>query len=294
MCSSLVLTQWDFNKQFILQVNALAYGMGTILSQEGDHQTPTLAQCTKPALYPIAYYSATFTATEQNYNIYKWELLAIMKALAHWWPYSGWTKVPFIIQTDHANLQYWKALRNLNQWTAWWHANLQEYDYQLEYIPSKTNTVADALSRPANTDQGQEDNKNITVLAHQQICTIHTTLRGQTIVPNVKELKRAIVSKADDTPTARHPGQDETLWWVQQDYWWAGIKKWIGDYVKGCSICQQTKANTHKQHTPIYCIPTTIDMLPFKTMCHTRLGVAVSVPHSSGLLCILCTGDQVC
>ena len=27
--------------------------------------------------------------------------------------------------------------------------------------------------------------------------------------------------------------------------------------------------------------------------CHTRLGVAVSVPHSSGLLCILCTRDQV-
>ena len=28
--------------------------------------------------------------------------------------------------------------------------------------------------------------------------------------------------------------------------------------------------------------------------CHTRLGMAVSVPCSSGLLCILCTGDQVC
>jgi len=30
------------------------------------------------------YYSATFTPTEQNYNIYEWELLAIMKALTHW------------------------------------------------------------------------------------------------------------------------------------------------------------------------------------------------------------------
>ena len=27
-----------------------------------------------------------------------------------------------------------------------WHADLQEYDYQLEYIPGKTNTVADTLS----------------------------------------------------------------------------------------------------------------------------------------------------
>ena len=31
-----------------------------------------------------------------------------------------------------------------------------------------------------------------------------------------------------------------------------------------------------------------------KHQCHTRLGAAVSVPCSSGLLCILCTGDQVC
>ena len=122
--------------------------MSTILSQEDDPTTLTasLKQRTKPTLHPVAYYSATFTATERNYDIYKQELLAIMKALAHWRPYLGWTKTPFIIRTDHANLQYWKSPRNLNQQTARWHADLQEYDFQLEYVPGKTNTVADALS----------------------------------------------------------------------------------------------------------------------------------------------------
>ena len=99
MCSSLVLTQPNFNKQFILQVDASAYGMGAILSQEGDPTTltPSLKQQTKPILHPIAYYSATFTATERTYDIYERDLLAIMKALAHWRPYLGWTKVPSII-----------------------------------------------------------------------------------------------------------------------------------------------------------------------------------------------------
>ena len=99
MCSSPVLTQPNFNKQFILQVDASVYGVGAILSQEGDPTTltPSLRQQTKPALHPVAYYSATFTATEWNYNIYEQELLAIMKALVHWRPYLGWTKVPFII-----------------------------------------------------------------------------------------------------------------------------------------------------------------------------------------------------
>ena len=73
MCSSPVLTQPNFDKRFILQVDASTYGMGTILSQEGDptNLTPSLTQQTKPTLHPIAYYSVTFTATEWNYDIYK-------------------------------------------------------------------------------------------------------------------------------------------------------------------------------------------------------------------------------
>jgi len=89
--------------------------MGTILSQEGEHHT---VASQKPKLHPIAYYSTTFTPTEQNYDIYKRELLAIMKALTHWQHYLGWTKTPFTILTDHTNLQYWKAPQKLNHQTA--------------------------------------------------------------------------------------------------------------------------------------------------------------------------------
>jgi len=83
MCSAPVLTQPDFNKKFYLQVDASGFGVGAVLLQEGS-TTPSLAKQTKPALYPIAYYSAMFTLTERNYNIYKRELLTIMKSLTHW------------------------------------------------------------------------------------------------------------------------------------------------------------------------------------------------------------------
>jgi hypothetical protein len=94
-------------------MDALVYGMGAVLLQKGKN-SPSLQKHTKPKTHPIAYYSATFTPTEQNYDIYEWELLAIMKSLVHWRPYLGWTKEPFTILTDHANLQYWKAPKNLN------------------------------------------------------------------------------------------------------------------------------------------------------------------------------------
>ena len=75
--------------------------MGAVLLQEGDTTTPSLAKFKKPVTYPIAFFSATFTPTKCNYNIYKRELLAVMKALAHWRPYLGWMTHPFTIMTDH-------------------------------------------------------------------------------------------------------------------------------------------------------------------------------------------------
>jgi hypothetical protein len=72
MCSTPILMQPNFNKKFYLQTNTSGYGMGAILSQKGDPDmlTPTLAQHHKPILHPIAYYSATFTPTEHNYDVY--------------------------------------------------------------------------------------------------------------------------------------------------------------------------------------------------------------------------------
>jgi hypothetical protein len=64
MCEAPVLIQPNFKKKFFLQVNASAYSMGTILSQEGEITTPSLEKHQKPALHPITFYSATFTPIE--------------------------------------------------------------------------------------------------------------------------------------------------------------------------------------------------------------------------------------
>jgi RNase H-like domain found in reverse transcriptase len=108
-----VLRQPDFTKLFFLLIDTLAYGVGAILSQEGGTTDQNTTQ--KPRLHPVMYYSATFTETKWNYNIYEWELLAIIKAITHWQPYLIWTKEPFTILTDHANLLHWKSPRKLNR-----------------------------------------------------------------------------------------------------------------------------------------------------------------------------------
>jgi hypothetical protein len=105
MCSSPILWQPDFSKQFFVQTNALANGVGAILSQEGEIPFNS-TKSTNPCLHPVAYYSATFTPIQKKYDIYERELLAIIKAFEHWRHYLTWGKHQTIVLTDHANLGY--------------------------------------------------------------------------------------------------------------------------------------------------------------------------------------------
>ena len=205
MCEAPVLIQPDFKKKFFLQVDALAYGVGAVLSQEGETTTPSLEKRRKPALHPIAFYSATFTPTERNYDIYNQELLAVIKALYHWRPYLAWTKEPFTILTDHVNLTYWKAPRKLDQRHACWHADLEEYDSEMVHIPGSTNGPADALSRPPDADKGENDNQDVVMIPPH---CIRTAIILET--PSDQFL-RNVLQEHHDHPTARHPGRDETL-----------------------------------------------------------------------------------
>ena len=110
MCSHPILRQPDYTKQFLLATDVSAYGVGTVLLQEGEIHPRTR----KPTQHPIAYYSATFTPTERNYNIYERELLAVLKALQHWRPHLAATEIPVIVLTDHANLTFWKNPKMVN------------------------------------------------------------------------------------------------------------------------------------------------------------------------------------
>ena len=245
MCHSPVLHQPDFTKQFFLQTNASVFGLGAVLSQEHEGGKG------KPKLHPIAYYSATFTPTERNYDIYECELLAIMKALNNWQPYLGWTKHPFIILTDHANLQYWKAPQNLTRRTARWHADLQEYNYILRYIPGKMNIPSDFLSRPLVDNKGKDDNQQVTMLPAEWIQTTKLVE-----VPPILEVRHRLMNLYHNHPLSGHPGRDETLCQLQQRYHWPSMKDWVVNYIKGCATCQQNKILTHRAKIPLYRIGT--------------------------------------
>ena len=160
MCQRPILRQPDYTLPFFLATDASAYGVGAVLLQEGEINPRT----NKPIQHPIAYYSATFSPAERNYDIYEQELLAVIKALEHWRPHVAATEIPVTILTDHANLTFWKNPKKVNRRVARWFATLQEYNLLIKHVPGKFHAVADMLSRPPDANRGHEDNQDLTLL----------------------------------------------------------------------------------------------------------------------------------
>ena len=193
--------------------------------------------------------------------------------------------------TDHANLQYWKSPKNLNRRTAHWHTDLQEYDFDILYIPGKTNTPPDALSQPPGADQGKEDNQDVTILPQEKF-RISTLAPGEKIqVLPLNEVKRAIMRLMHDNPSAGHLGQNETIRKTQEQYHWPRMKEWIADYIKGCAICQQNKILTHHTKTLSYQIPTEENARPFQRI---AMDLITGLPTVKGKDTILTIIDQGC
>ena len=154
MCAKPILWQPDYTKVFFLATDASAYGMGAVLSQEGELNPRTQ----KPMLCPIAYYSNTFMPAEQNYDINEREFLGVLKALRCFRPHVAATEIPVTILTDHANLTHWKATRKVNRHVARWFSELQDYNLIIKHMPGKIHTAPDMLSRPPGANHGERDN----------------------------------------------------------------------------------------------------------------------------------------
>ena len=80
-------------------------------------------------MYPVGYYFRTMSLIEQNYNIYKKELMAIVNALKHWKNELQGAELSTIVYTNHQNLQTFMTTKVLdNRRLARWAEELAAYN----------------------------------------------------------------------------------------------------------------------------------------------------------------------
>jgi RNase H-like domain found in reverse transcriptase/Reverse transcriptase (RNA-dependent DNA polymerase)/Integrase zinc binding domain/Retroviral aspartyl protease/Chromo (CHRromatin Organisation MOdifier) domain len=134
LCTAPVLRTFDPNLPIIVTTDASGFAIGAVLEQDETNLRR-----------PVAYFSRTMNPHEQNYHAQEQELLAIVESIRHWRSYLHGQK--FLIQTDHASLQYLTTQEHLNPRQIRWLERLIDFDFKIVHISGKQNLVADALSR---------------------------------------------------------------------------------------------------------------------------------------------------
>ena len=134
MTKAPVLCIPDPDLPFTVTTDASDFAVGAVLMQD-QGQGPQ----------PIAFTSRKMNIHEKNYAAHEKETLAIMHALSKWRVYLEGRR--FTVYTDHTTLRHFPEQPNLSRRQACWTEKMQEYDFDIKYLPGKQNVVADAISR---------------------------------------------------------------------------------------------------------------------------------------------------
>ncbi len=136
--SAPILNTSDPSRQFIVEVDASEVGVGAILSQRSSSDEK---------IHPCAFFSHRLTLTERNYDIGNRELLAVKLALEEWRHWIEGAAFPFMVWTDHKNLEYIRTTKRINSRQARWALFFGRFRFTISYRPGSKNGKPDALSR---------------------------------------------------------------------------------------------------------------------------------------------------
>ena len=95
----------DLDKRMRMEVDALDYAMGGVLSME----------CEDGLWRPVVFLSKLLNKTEKNYEIHDKKILVIIRGLENWRHLLEGAKFKFKVWTDHKNLEYFIKAQKLNQ-----------------------------------------------------------------------------------------------------------------------------------------------------------------------------------
>ncbi|TYK05031.1 reverse transcriptase [Cucumis melo var. makuwa] len=245
-----ILTLPVTGKEYVIYCDASRQGLGCVLMQEGK---------------VIAYPSRQLKKHECNYPTYDLELPAVVLALKIWRHYLFGKKCH--IFTDHKKYHSGKAnvvadalsrklrlpksalcgiraslLSELRGFKAVMTA--ESSGSLLAQFQVRSSLVAEIVGRQpedsnlqkmlAKAKQGPEAEFELrtegAIVKHGRLC-----------VPNISELKGAILEEAHNSAYAMHPGSTKMYRTLKKAYWWHGMKREIAKYVDRCLICQQVK-----------------------------------------------------
>ncbi|GFW16758.1 retrovirus-related Pol polyprotein from transposon 297 [Trichonephila clavipes] len=137
-----ILKQADFSKPFLIRTDGSNYALGAVLLQRGDKEE-----------HPVEFSSRLLNPAERNYSTTEREALAVVWALDKFRGYTDGASIT--VASDHQSLRWFMKLKYPTGRLARCALQLQSFNLNMEYIPGKSNAVADMLSRPACHEENE-------------------------------------------------------------------------------------------------------------------------------------------
>jgi hypothetical protein len=252
MSSTPVLALPDFQKQFQVETDACAEGIGAVLMQQGQ---------------PIAYLSKALGEKHKHMSIYEKEFLALIMAVEKWRPYLQ--RQEFQILTDHRSLSYLNEQNLHSEMQRKAMTRLMGLQFKIIYRKGKENLAADALSRVAHMMALQAVSQVQPQWIQEVLNSYATDPHAQQLLaqlaltsPNAQgyvldrglirkgpliwighntALQTKLIAAFHSTAIGGHSGVNATYHRLKKLFLWKGMKTDVDTYVKQCSICQHTK-----------------------------------------------------
>ncbi|KAK3535970.1 hypothetical protein QTP70_022856, partial [Hemibagrus guttatus] len=238
---------------------------------------------------------------EANYDIGNRELLAIKLALEEWRHWLEGAKHPFVVLTDHKNLEYLRAAKRLNPRQARWALFFTRFHFTISYRPRPKNVKADALSRLHGQEEPSEEPEPILPkkLFISPISWSEETLPESDAhtstppgcPPGLRFIPRAqhssLLHSTHTSLGTGHPGTQGTLSLLRQRFWWPGMASDVQRYVQGCRECAISKNPRHLPSGKLLPLP-----VPNHPWLHLGVDFMTDLPASRGYTCVLVITDR--
>ncbi len=221
--SAPILRAPDPTRQFVVEVDASEVGVGAVLSQRATSDDK---------VHPCAFFSHRLSPAERNYDIGNRELLAVKLALEEWRHWLEGSGVPFVVWTDHKNLEYIQSAKRLNSRQARWALFFGRFDFSISYRPGSKNIKPDALSRifdisdrPVSPECIIPERLVVSAVTWEIESKVRTALEGVTPPPGCptgrlfvpERLRSNVIQWGHCSNVACHPGQGHPCFWLNND-----------------------------------------------------------------------------
>ncbi|KAI4899740.1 hypothetical protein NFI96_016540 [Prochilodus magdalenae] len=284
----------DPTKPFVVEVDASNVGVGAVLSQRSGEP---------PKLRPVAYFSHKLSPAERNYGIGDKELLAIKLAFDEWRHWLEGAQYPFLVLTDHKNLEYLRSAKRLNSRQARWSLFFSRFNFQITYRPGTRNTKADALSRIFENEPSEPPASKPILEPNIVLSPVRWEIDDEIDRLNMVEpvpetcptdrlyvpaqVRDRLVTWAHTSLTSGHPGETRTYQLLSGKYWWESMSKDVHRFVSSCSTCSQCKTPRALPAGKLMPLP-----IPARPWSHLAVDFVTDLPDSEGNTVILTVIDR--